>query len=70
MADVGEEALDWLTVRQVAKRLNFSEKTVYRLIWAGELKALTVGTRSRRITPEAVKAYEDQLRAKAADPAA
>lgn len=61
MADVGEEALDFLTVKQVAAKLSMSPKTVYRLIWSGDLEAVTVGTRSRRITPQAVQEYKDRL---------
>lgn len=65
MADVGEETLGLLTVKQVAELLNTSAKTVYRLIWHGELDALTVGTRARRIEPEAVEAYKSRVRAAA-----
>lgn len=70
MTEVGDEALDLLTVHQVAKKLNLSEKTVYRLIWKKELEALTVGTRNLRIAPEAVEEYKERLRAAARGTAA
>lgn len=70
MTEVGEEALDLLTVRQVAKKLNLSEKTVYRLIWRGQLEAQPVGTRNYRIAPEAVEECKARLRAAARGDAA
>lgn len=75
MTDVGTEVLGFLTVRDVATLLKLSEKTVYRLIWAydrGEdgLEAVTVGTRSRRVAPEAVEDYKKRLREQAGKPAA
>jgi excisionase family DNA binding protein len=76
VTEVGTEALRLLTVRQVADLLNYSEKTVYRLIWAADrgeelgLEAVTVGTRSRRVAPEAVAEYKARLRDQAGKPAA
>jgi excisionase family DNA binding protein len=76
MTEVGEGALGFLTVRQVAARLNCSEKTVYRLMWAYDaglergLEAVTVGARSRRVAPEALAEYEAQLRSAAGKAAA
>lgn len=71
MTEVGDAVLGFLTVRQVAARLNCSAKTVYRLIWAADaglehgLEAVTVGARSRRVAPEALGEYEARLRAAA-----
>jgi excisionase family DNA binding protein len=75
MADVGAEALDLLTVKEVATRLRVSEKTVRRLIYAedhkpGEgIKAVHLGS-LRRIAPEEVLAYKRRLRGLPDDPAA
>ena len=44
-----------LTVKKVAKRLQVSERTVHRLIDAGELAVIRIG-RSIRITDRAVNA--------------
>jgi excisionase family DNA binding protein len=76
MTGVGDEAQGFLKVPEVAKRLKCSAKSVYRLIWAhdrgedGGLEAVTIGTRSRRVHPDALKEYEDRLRAGARKPAA
>ncbi len=67
MTDVGPEALDFLTVREVAVRLRCSPKTVWRLVWAERdkpgtgLQSVKMGS-SRRVAPEAVIAYKQQLR--------
>lgn len=68
MIDVGTEALDLLTVGEVAKRLRMSEAAVWRLIAVPrdgvtppKMKSVTVG-RSRRIAPEDVLAYKNELR--------
>jgi excisionase family DNA binding protein len=37
----------FLTVPEAAERLRVSPKTVYRLVWAGELPALRVGSQIR-----------------------
>jgi excisionase family DNA binding protein len=70
VTEVGTEALRLLTVRQVAELLGYSEKTVYRLIWSEDLEAVTVGTRSRRVAPEALAEYKARLRDRAGKPAA
>lgn len=70
MNEVGPEALDLLKVSEVAVRLRFSERTVWRLIAAERghpgtgLESVTEG-RSVRVTPEAVIAYKQRLRARA-----
>lgn len=67
MTDVGPEALDLLTVKEVAARLRLSVKTIRRLIYAEReqpgtgLEAVNIGT-SVRVPPEAVIAYKDRLR--------
>lgn len=67
MIEVGPEALDLLTVGEVAERLRFSERTVWRLIAAERrhagsgLESVKEG-RSVRVPPEAVIAYKDRLR--------
>lgn len=64
--DVGGEALDLLTVPEVARRLRKGKSTVWRMVYSGELPSVKSG-RSRRITPEAVAAYKDSLVAAAQD---
>lgn len=64
MSDVGPEALDLLTVQEVADRLRCSAKTVWRLVHDGEIESVKVGT-LRRIAPEAIIAYKERLRDKA-----
>jgi excisionase family DNA binding protein len=64
MSDVGIEALDLLTVKEVAARLKVSAVTVGRLIKRGELESVKVGA-LRRIAPEAVIAYKERLREQA-----
>jgi excisionase family DNA binding protein len=67
MTDVGPEALDLLTVDEVAARLRLSSKTIRRLIAADRkqpgtgLESVRVGT-AVRIAPEAVIAYKQRLR--------
>lgn len=67
MVEVGEEALDLLTVPDVAVRLRLSKATIWRLIYAWEktpgtgLESVKVG-RSRRVAPEAIVAYKERLR--------
>jgi len=61
MLDAGEEALDLLTVREVAQRLRVSQTTVWRLVASGELESVKIGA-ARRIPPEAVLAYKAKLR--------
>lgn len=62
--DVGPEALDLLTVKEVAARLRVSEKTVARLARSGELESVKLGA-LRRYAPEAVIAYKQRLREQA-----
>jgi hypothetical protein len=64
---VGPEALDLLTVREVAVRLSCSPKTVWRLVWAERdrpgtgLESVKLGS-SRKVAPEVVIAYKQRLR--------
>ena len=70
MTDVGPEALDLLTVDEVAVRLRVCAKTVRRLIYAERrdpgtgIESVHVGS-SVRIAPEAVIEYKNRLRAEA-----
>jgi excisionase family DNA binding protein len=64
LVDVGDEALDLLTVKEVATRLRFSVVTIRRLIAAGDLEGVHVGA-SVRVAPEAVAEYKARLRAAA-----
>ena len=64
MADVGDEALDMLSVKEVATRLRLSVVTIRRLIKSGALEGTHVGTRVL-VAPEAVLEYKDKLRAAA-----
>jgi excisionase family DNA binding protein len=64
VVDVGDEALDLLTVKDVATRLRLSQVTIRRLIKSGDLEGVHVGT-SVRVAPEAVAEYKDRLRAAA-----
>lgn len=75
MTEVGLEALDLLTVDDVAARLRLSSKTIRRLIAAERaapgtgLEAVKIGS-AVRIAPEAVIAYKERLRAEAQQGAA
>ena len=60
MTDVGLEALDLLTVGEVAQRLRCSTKNVKRLADAGELDRVKMGSLVR-ITPESLLAYKQRL---------
>jgi excisionase family DNA binding protein len=68
MTEVGDEALDLLTVDEVAAHLRLSSKTVRRLIAAERkrpgagLEAVKIGS-SLRVPPEAVIEYKKRLRA-------
>jgi excisionase family DNA binding protein len=64
MIDVGDEALDFLDIGEVATRMRVSKSTVRRLIASGDLEALRVGSRVL-IAPEAVLEYKKRLRAEA-----
>ena len=60
MTDVGDEALQLLTVPEVAGLLHVSKSTIWRLLASGELETVKRG-RSRRIAPEAVADYKASL---------
>lgn len=45
-----------MKVKEVAEQLGVVEKTVYRLIWNGKLKAKKVG-RAMRISTESLEEY-------------
>jgi excisionase family DNA binding protein len=59
MTDVGPEALDLLTMAEVAERLRTSEKTVARMIRQGVFTKVKVGSLVR-IDPAEVAAYKQQ----------
>ena len=56
MENVGLDALDCLTVKEVAKLLRVSERQVWRMIHAEEVDSIKVG-RSVRVTRPALAAY-------------
>jgi excisionase family DNA binding protein len=60
MTDVGLEALDLLSIEEVATRLRVSKKTVSRLMGQGVFTKLKVGSLVR-IDPAEVVAYKKQL---------
>ena len=64
MTDVGPEALDLLTMAEVAERLRLSEKTIARMIRQGVFTKLKVGSLVR-IDPAEVAAYKQQLHVQA-----
>ena len=70
MNDVGPEALDLLTVNEVAARLRLSARTIWRLIVAEReepgtgLETVRVGTRVL-VPPEVVIEYKKRLRREA-----
>jgi len=64
LTDVGDEALDLLSVKEVAKRTRLSEVTIRRLIRKGDLEAVRVGARVL-VAPEALAEYKGRLRATA-----
>lgn len=59
--EVGEEALDLLRVPEAARRMSLSARTVWRLIYSGELESVKIG-RARRVAPDDVAAYIARLR--------
>jgi len=65
ITDVGPEALDLLTMAEVAGRLRVSEKTVQRMIRQGVFTKLKVGA-GVRIDPAQVIAYKRRLHEQAA----
>jgi len=54
-----------LTVDQVAETLQISRWSVYRLIWANDLRSVQIG-RCRRVPREALDAYLAGLTSEAA----
>lgn len=54
-----------LTVHQVAETLQISRWSVYRLIWANDLRSVQIG-RCRRVPREALDAYLGRLFSEAA----
>jgi excisionase family DNA binding protein len=54
-----------LTIDQVAELLQISRWSVYRLIWANDLRSVQIG-RCRRVPQEALDAYLSQLIGEAA----
>lgn len=54
-----------LTVDQVAETLQISRWSVYRLIWANDLRSVQIG-RCRRVPREALDAYLGRLFSEAA----
>lgn len=40
---------NFLTIKEVADKLNVSKMTIYRVIKAGDLKAIDIGTGARRV---------------------
>lgn len=73
MIEVGEEALDLLTVKEVAKRLGVSEVTVRRRIYTWDkepgtgLEPTRIGT-AVRVAPEAIDDYLRRLRGQGTRP--
>jgi len=57
-----EPATVLLTVRQVAERLVLDPKTVYELVWSGELRSTRVGPsgRSIRVSEAQLASYIDR----------
>lgn len=60
MTDVGPEALDLLTMAEVADRLRVNERTVRRMVRQGVFTKLKVGSLVR-IDPAEVAAYKQRL---------
>jgi excisionase family DNA binding protein len=61
----GPEALAWWTASQAAAELGTGRKAVYRLVRSGQLQARRAG-RSRRLSPQAVRACRARYPAAAA----
>lgn len=56
-----------LTPESAAERLAIGERTLYRLLEAGELPSVRIG-RSRRIPADALVEYVERLRAEQGQP--
>ncbi|CAI8954427.1 HTH_17 domain-containing protein [Burkholderia ambifaria] len=50
-------------VREVMRQFSISKTTVYRLVGAGKLRLVKIGTRSRYITAESVNAFLAEIKA-------
>lgn len=61
MQDVSLDALDLLTVDDLARLMKVSKATAWRRVLSGEIESIKVG-RARRVTPAAVAAYYEKLR--------
>jgi hypothetical protein len=48
----------WLSVRSLTKRWDCSQRTVRRVIWRGDLKAITLGEGMIRVSLAEVERYE------------
>ena len=53
---------EMFTTNEVAARLKFGRRTIYRLIRAGELKAIRIGRKAWRIEEEALQEFIDKNR--------
>lgn len=62
MQDVSLDALNLLTVDELARLMKVSKATAWRRVLSGEIESMKVG-RARRVTPAAVAAYYEKLRA-------
>jgi excisionase family DNA binding protein len=59
-----EQPRSSLTVRRVAMILHVHERTVRRLIDAGELEAYYIGPRNRRVFSDSVTKFQKKKKAK------
>jgi excisionase family DNA binding protein len=62
MQDVSLDALELLTVAELARLMKVSKATAWRKVGSGEIESIKVG-RARRVTPAALAAYFEKLRA-------
>ncbi len=51
----------FLTVQQVARRLNIGRSKTYELILSGEIPSFLIGKRSRRVSVSQLEAYIERL---------
>lgn len=54
--------MEYLTIRQVAERLQVSTKTISRRIEDGSLSAIRLGSKTIRIEESELKRYVDENR--------
>jgi excisionase family DNA binding protein len=59
--DVGDDALELLTIDEIATRLRVSPVTVKRLIAKGDLESVKIGS-SRRVAPQDLADFIRRLR--------